>query len=94
MAIKINGLQTDSNAGPNNKTTELPPVSQTNMPETEALQLSQTAIALQSIKENMTQESEIDRNKINAYREAIAKGTHIINTHSIARKLLKLDGLF
>ena len=99
MALEINGLPPASGTGPINKTTTPLPAQRINNQTTQAIQLSETAITLQKVMEQFLEksaahESPVDSDKVNAYRKAITQGSYVVNAQSIAKNLLKLDGLF
>ena len=58
------------------------------------VELSSEAKSMQSIEDQVRQLPDVDQEKVDRIKSAIADGSYSVNSQSIANKMLDLDGMF
>lgn len=102
MAININGLSNQANISKNeriqkNDADDLAKNSSVSSKETMAedtVQLSGTALVLKQQEEKISTLPDIDMDKVEQIRQAIAAGEYKIDTQKLASNMVQIDALF
>ncbi|MDH2431332.1 flagellar biosynthesis anti-sigma factor FlgM [Pokkaliibacter sp. MBI-7] len=58
------------------------------------VELSSEAKSMQSIEDQVRQLPDVDQEKVDRIKSAIADGSYSVNSQSIANKMLDIDGMF